>query len=152
MKKFEKTIQAWYNSGERQFRIGEYLFDHDYREMPCYHYRMSAEIFLKSLNLVYIHYSNLEFFDNTPTHDITDLRKKIKNNIASSQSNILKSSVDVFILNYPEYKYVISKDLSSPRSPSALFNQSAVKLHREAAEAILKVTRDCLNQELPNII
>lgn len=152
MEKFEKAIQAWYDSGERQFKIGEYLFDHDYQEMPCYHYRMSAEIFLKSLNLVYMKKPNLEYFDNLPTHNISDLRKGIKDSITNSQANVLRKSGRVFRIKYSHYKYVVSKKLISPQSPSSLFNQRAVELHQEAAESILKVTRDCLKEILPNII
>lgn len=152
MTKFEKTIQAWYDSGERHFKIGEYLFDCDYLEMPCYHFRMSAEIFLKSLNLLYMKNPDLKYFDNSPTHEIPALRKGIKDSITSSQSNILKKSGRVFRVKYPYYKYVISKNLRSPQSPSSLFNQKSVELHQEAAESVLRVTRDCLNERMPNIL
>ena len=152
MKKFEKTIQAWYESGERQFTIGEYLFDHDYQEMPCYHYRMAAEIFLKSLNLLYREKIDMKHPTNLRTHKLAPLRKGIKDSITNSQSNILKKSVRAFRVEYTHYKYVIPKKFCLQQSPSKLFNRRSVELHQEAAESILKVTRDCLNEKLPNTI
>ena len=152
MGKFENTIQAWYDSGERHFKIGEHLSDSDYLEMPCYHFRMSAEIFLKGLNLLYMEDPDLKHFDKFPTHEFSVLRKGIRDSIAPIQASILRQSARVFRVKYPHYKYVISRNLKSPQSPSSLFSKKSVELHQNAAESVLKVARDCLNERLPTAL
>lgn len=152
MNEFEKTIIAWYDSGKRQIETGEYLFTFGYKEMPCYHFRMSVEIFLKTLCLFYMEEPNLGYFDQKSTHKLPKLLKEIKNSIGEEMFYNYQQSIRAFRrVKYPHYKYIIYYGSESPQSPSDMFSANDTELHRRSANSVLELTQKCLSEDLPNV-
>ena len=153
MTKLTDTIQAWYDSGKRQLETGKYLVECDFYEMPCYHFRMSVEIFMKTLYLFHEKKNNLRYFDKKPIHDFFELLSDMEgnNHIGREMANNLRNSLEVFQgVDYPKYKYVTCDSSASLQSPSELFFKEDVESCQKAAYAMLDFTLNSLGEILAN--
>ena len=142
-----RNIQEWLRHSLHHLRAGTQLDQYQFHQIPCYHFKMAAELALKALTIVF---RNLPpgYYDHNPTHSIVRLWENCKSEFEEpSKLDALQNAVGVFTLYHTDYIYV-KYSSNTLRVPSNHFTAQDVARHRKAAEEICRIATGHLTQYL----
>ena len=142
-----RNIREWLQQALVQFEAGVELSEHSAPQIPCYHFRMSVELFLKTLNIV-IDELPLGYFDANPTHSIPRLWEKCRAQFNEhSASEELRESAYVFVIHHTDYIYVKYRE-NLLLTPSDRFGKQDIVKHRTAAQTIGEIVKKYVESSL----
>lgn len=142
-----RNIREWLQQALVQFEAGIKLSKHSAPQIPCYHFRMSVELLLKTLNIV-VDELPLGYFDDNPTHSIPRLWERCQMQFAEhSESEKLRESAYVFVIHHTDYIYVKYRE-NLLQTPSDRFEKQDIIRHRTAAQTISDIVTEYVESSL----
>ena len=142
-----RNIREWLQQALVQFEAVIKLSKHSAPQIPCYHFRMSVELLLKTLNIV-MDELPLGYFDDNPTHSIPRLWERCQMQFAEhSESEKLRESAYVFVIHHTDYIYVKYRE-NLLQTPSDRFEKQDIIRHRTAAQTIADIVTEYVKSSL----
>ena len=142
-----RNIQEWLRHSLHHLEAGTQLDQYRFRQIPCYHFKMAAELALKALTIVF---RNLPpgYYDHNPTHSIVRLWENCRSELEEPpETDVLQNAVEVFTLYHTDYIYVKYSN-NILHVPSSHFTSQDVSRHRKAAEEICRIVSGHLTHYL----
>lgn len=139
-----RNISEWLNQSLSQLEAGKQLTDFPASNIPCYHFRMSVELVLKTFNIA-TYSLPIGHYDQNPTHSILHLWGECLKKISKTpEAQMLRQSIDVFTLHHTDYIYVKYRK-NNLHVPSSRFTSQDVALHKDAAQKICQIVESHLS-------